>query len=65
MQTPETMKLIGSTKKITDKRKNGENTSILKVVEVFLIQRSLADNQYQQKSEVLYTLRLINLILIC
>ena len=65
MQTPETMKLIGSTIKITDKRKNGENTPILKVVEVFLIQRNLADNQYQQKSEVLYTLRLINLILIC
>ena len=27
----------------------------LEVVEVLLVQRNLADNQYQQKSEVLYT----------
>ena len=27
----------------------------LEVVEVVLVQRNLADNQYQQKSEVLYT----------
>ena len=27
----------------------------LEVVEIVLVQRNLADNQYQQKSEVLYT----------
>ena len=37
------------------KTKNGEKLPSLKVVEVVLVQRNLVDNQYQQKSEVLYT----------
>ena len=49
------MKLFVSTKKITDKIKNGENVPSLEVVEVVLVQCNLIDNQYQQKSEVLYT----------
>ena len=55
LQTPETMKLFGSTKKVTDKTKNGEKVTSLEVVEVVLVQCNLVDNQYQQKSEVLYT----------
>ena len=52
---PETMKLFGSTKKLIDKTKSGEKVPSLEVVEVVLVQCNLADNQYQQKSEVLYT----------
>ena len=51
------MKLFGSAKKIIDKTKNGENVPNLEpnleVVEV--VQFILVDNQYEQKSEVLYT----------
>ena len=49
------MKLFGSTKKLIDKIKNGENIPNFEVDEVVLVQRNLVDNQYQQKSEVLYT----------
>ena len=49
------MKLFGSTKKLIDKTKNRENVPSLEVVEVVLVQCNLVDNQYQQKSEVLYT----------
>ena len=52
LQTPETMKLLGSTKKLIDKTKNGGNVPSLEVV---LFQCNLVDNQYQQNSEVLYT----------
>ena len=55
LQTPETMTLFGSTKKLIDKTKNGEKVPSLEVAEVVLIQCNLVDNQYQQKSEVLYT----------
>ena len=63
LQTPETVKLFGSKKKLTGKIKNGENVPSLEVVEIVLIQSNLEDNQYQQKSEVF--LHLINLMLIC
>ena len=53
-QTPETMKLFGSTKKLIDKTKDRENVPSLEVVEVVLVQCNLADNQ----SEVLYTFTL-------
>ena len=39
-----------------DKTENGENMSCLEVVEVVSVQWYLVDNQYQQKSEILYTL---------
>ena len=45
-------------KKLIDKRKKRENLSSLKVVVlvvVLLVLYILVDNQYQQKSEVLYT----------
>ena len=49
------MKLFGITRNLTDKTKNGEKVPSLEVVEVVLVQCNLVDNQYQQKSEVLYT----------
>ena len=48
LQSPETMTLFGSTKKLADNTKNG-------VAEVILIRYNLVDNQYQQQSDVLYT----------
>ena len=54
----ETMKLFGGTKKLIDKTENGENVSSLEVVGVVLVQCNLVDNQYQQKSAVLYTFTL-------
>ena len=50
------MKLFGSTKKLIGKTKNGEKVPSLEVVEVVLLECSLVDNQYQQNSEILYTL---------
>ena len=55
LQRPETMKLFGSPKKLIDKTKNGEKVPSLEVVKVVLVQCNLVDNQFQQKSEVLYT----------
>ena len=55
LQTPEKMKLPGTTKKLIDKTKNGEHVSSLEAVEVVLVQCKLVDNQYQEKPEVLYT----------
>ena len=55
LQTPETINLFGSSKKLIDKTKNGKNVPSFEVVKVALVQCSLADNQYQQKSEVLYS----------
>ena len=48
------MKLFGSTKILKNKTKTGENKPNLEIFEVVLVQCNLADNQYQQKSEVLY-----------
>ena len=47
------MKFFGSTKKLIDTTKNGENVPSLQVVEIFG-HCNLADNQYQQKYEMLY-----------
>ena len=55
LETPETMKLFGSTKKLIDETKYGEKIPSLEVVKVVLVQCNLVDNRYQQKSEVLYT----------
>ena len=56
LQTPETIKLLGRTKKQYAKQKMEK---ILEVVEVVLLQSNLADNQYQQKSEVLYSKQIL------
>ena len=55
LQTHETIKLFGDTKILIGKTMNGENVFSLEAVEVVLVQCNLADNQYQQKSEVLNT----------
>ena len=48
------MKLFGSTKKLVDNTKNGENVPSLDMAEVVLVQSRLVGNQYQQKCEALY-----------
>ena len=53
--TPETMKLLGSTKSKTPKNENNENVPYLEITEVVLIYRNVVNNGYQQKSRVLYT----------
>ena len=55
LQTFETIKLFGSTKKLIDKTKIGENMHSLEATKVLLVQCNLVNNQYQQNSEVLYT----------
>ena len=53
--TPETMKLLGSTKKVVDKDKNGENVRKLEIVEVVSVHCNLEKNDYQHTSKVLFT----------
>ena len=53
--TPETMKLLGSTKKDVDKDKDGENVPKLESVEVVLVHCNLVKNDYQHTSKVLFT----------
>ena len=53
--TPETMKLLGSTKSKITKNQNGENLPYLEITEVVLIHCNVVNNNYQQKSTVLYT----------
>ena len=53
--TPETMKLLGSTNKVVDKDKNGENVPKLESVEVVLVHCNLVKNDYQHTSKVLFT----------
>ena len=49
------MKLLGSTKKIADKDKNGENVPKLESVEVVLVHCNLVKNDYQHASKVLFS----------
>ena len=53
--TPETMKLLGSTKKIVDKDENSENVPKLKSVEVALVHCNLVKNDFQHASKVLFS----------
>ena len=53
--SPETMKLLESTKKDVDKDKDGEDVPKLESVEVVLVHCNLVNNSYQQASKVLYT----------
>ena len=53
--TPETMKLLGSTKKYVDKDKDRENVPKLESVEVVLVHCNLVKNDYQHTSKVLFT----------
>ena len=54
--TPETMKLLGSSKNKITKNKNGENVSHLEITEVILVHCNMVNNDYQQDLRVLYTL---------
>ena len=45
-------------KKLIDKTKNEENVPSLRVVEIVPVLYNLVDDQYQQKSEVLYSFTL-------
>lgn len=49
---------MGSTKQLTEKSKNDTIIPSLEVVEAFLVQSNLVENQNQQKSEVLHTFTL-------
>ena len=54
MLTPETMKLLGSTKKDVHSNKNGEIVPKLESFEVVLVHCNLVKNDYQQSSKVLF-----------
>ena len=49
------MNLLGSSKKVVDKDKNGENVPKLESVDVILVHCSLVKNDYQHSSKVLFT----------
>ena len=53
--TPETMKLLGSTKNKITKDKNGENVPHLEITEVVLVHCNIVNNDYQQDLRVLGT----------
>ena len=55
LSSPETMKLLGSTKKDADKDKDGEDLPKLESVETVLMHCNLVNNSYQQVSKVLLT----------
>ena len=49
------MKLLGSTENKIDKSKKSENVPHLDIAELVLIHCNLVNNNYQQKSRILYT----------
>ena len=51
---PETMKLLGITKKKITDDKNGEKVPHLEIAEVVLVHCDVVNNDYQQDSRVLY-----------
>ena len=56
MLSPETLKLLGSTKQDVDQDKDGVDVPKLESVEVVLVHCNLVNNNYQQASKVLFTL---------
>ena len=52
--TPETIKLLGSTKSKATKDENGENMLYLEINEVILIHCNVVNNSYQNKLWVNY-----------
>ena len=53
--SPETTKLLGSTKKDADQDKDGENVSKLESVEGVLVHFNLVNSNYEPASKVLFT----------
>ena len=56
--TEETMRLLGSSKKVIDKNKNGEIVPRLETAEVVLVHCNLLNNSYQQAKHLKYYLLL-------
>ena len=54
MLTPETMRLLGSTKKDVDANKNGEIVPKLESFEVVVVHCNLVKIDYQNPSKVLF-----------
>ena len=52
--SPETMKLLGNTKKHVDQDKDGEDVPKLESAEIVLMHSNLVNNNYQQASKVLF-----------
>ena len=64
------MKLLGSTKQVTDKDKSNESVPKLESVEAVLMHCNVVKNDYQQASKVIFTFvpnkqfgQLINILL--
>ena len=55
LSSPETVKLLGSTKKDADKDKGGQDVPKLESVETVLMHCNLVNHSYQQVSKVLLT----------
>ena len=55
MLTPETIRLLGSTKLVVDKDKNGEIVPKLESVEVVLVHCNLIKNDYHHSSKNLFS----------
>ena len=53
--TPETMKLLESTKSKITKDENGENVTHLEITEVVVVHYNIVNNDYQHDSSVFYT----------
>ena len=58
--TPETMKLLGSTKNVVDKDKNSENVPKLESVEVVLVHCNLVKNDFNMHQKYYLVLYQIN-----
>ena len=54
MLTPETVRLLGCTKKDADKDKNSENVPKSESVEVVLVHCNLVKNDYEHTSKALF-----------
>ena len=55
ISTPETMKILGSTKSKITKIGNSENVTHLEITEVVLVHCNILNNNYQQNPRVIYT----------
>ena len=55
MLSKETMQLLGGSKKVIDKNKNGERVPRLETVEVVLVHCNLVNSNHQQAPTVLFT----------
>ena len=53
--TEETVQLLGNSKRVIDKNKDGEIVTRLETVEVVLVHCNLVNNNYQRASKVLFT----------